>query len=177
MLFVDDLAALLIRHKSYYEHPDGMKIVPILLMANLFLGIFYSISVWYRLTNNTKKGSQLSIIAAILTVILNLLLIPKFGFLASAWVTLIVYAFLAVANYLWGQKYYPVPYNLPKLGLLIALALLIYGLSFYLNPLLNISKWIINPLWLFVFAGGVYIIEKQTADSYDFSKNKNHTNP
>ena len=174
MLFVDDLAALLIRHKSYYEHPDGMKIVPILLMANLFLGIFYSISVWYRLTNNTKKGSQLSIIAAILTVILNLLLIPKFGFLASAWVTLIVYAFLAVANYLWGQKYYPVPYNLTKLAILIALALLIYGLSFYINPLLNISKWIINPLWLLVFAGGVYIIEKQTADSPDFQKNKNH---
>jgi O-antigen/teichoic acid export membrane protein len=130
--------------------------------------------VWYRLTNNTKKGSQLSIIAAILTVILNLLLIPKFGFLASAWVTLIVYAFLAVANYLWGQKYYPVPYNLTKLAILIALALLIYGLSFYINPLLNISKWIINPLWLLVFAGGVYIIEKQTADSPDFQKNKNH---
>ena len=115
--------------------------------------------MWYRLTNNTKKGSQLSIAAAILTVILNLLLIPQFGFLASAWVTLIVYAFLAVANYLWGQKYYPVPYNLPKLGLLIALSLLIYGLSYYLNPSLHISKWILNPLWILAFAGGLYFIE------------------
>ncbi|MFM9943669.1 MAG: lipopolysaccharide biosynthesis protein [Bacteroidia bacterium] len=176
MLFIDDLAALLIRNESYYEHPDGMKIVPILLMANLFLGIFYSISVWYRLTNNTKKGSKLSIAAAILTVVLNVLLIPKYGFLASAWATLIVYAFLAVANYIWGQKYYPVPYNLPKLGLLLGLALLIYGLAFYINPILNMSKWIVNPAWLLVFSGGLYLIEKQIPD-VAFSNNKNHSTP
>ncbi len=173
MLFIDNLAALLIRNESYYTHPDGMKIVPILLMANLFLGIFYSISVWYRLTNNTKKGSQLSIAAAIITVVLNLLLIPHFGFLASAWVTLVVYAFLAIANYIWGQKHYPVPYNLPKLGMLLALALLIYGSAFYINPLINLSKWVINPVWLLIFGGVMYIIEKKFITRLN-SGNKNN---
>jgi len=166
MLYVDQLSALLIRNKSYYTHPDGIKIVPILLMANLFLGIFYSVSVWYRLTNNTKKGSKLSIAAAFLTVILNVILIPKFGFIASAWVTLVVYFFLAVSNYFWGQRYYPVPYNLPKLGIILVLSLLIYASATYINPMLHISRWIVNPIWLIVFTLGIYIIEKRFKTGY-----------
>jgi O-antigen/teichoic acid export membrane protein len=160
MLFIDDLASILIRNNSYFKHPDGIKIVPILLMANLFLGIYYSISVWYRLTNNNKKGSTLSIIAAVLTIVLNLLLIPRFGFLGSAWVTLLVYGFLAVANYIWGQKYYPVPYNLKKIGVLLLVSVGFYFLSSSINPILNINRWILNPLWLIVFSLGLFVIDK-----------------
>jgi len=160
MLFVNELGSLLIRNGEYFKHPDGIKIVPILLMANLFLGCFYSISVWYRLTNNNKKGSQLSLLAAILTVVLNMILIPFYGFLGSAWITLVVYLFLVVANYFWGQKYYPVPYNLPKLGLIVLLSLIIYGLSSYFGPFIHMNKWIINILWLSLFGLGLYVIEK-----------------
>lgn len=160
MLFIDDLASLLIRNKSYFLHPDGMTIVPILLMANLFLGVFYSISVWYRLTDNTKKGSQLSIAAAILTVVLNILLIPKYGFLASAWATLIVYVFLAVSNYLMGQRYYPVPYNLPKLGSILLAALIIFALSSNIKILPALHPWMVNILWLGIFTFLLLIIEK-----------------
>ena len=160
MLFIDDLASLLIRNKSYFSHPDGMTIVPILLMANLFLGVFYSISVWYRLTDNTKKGSQLSIAAAILTVVLNVLLIPKYGFLASAWATLIVYVFLAVSNYLMGQRYYPVPYNLPKLGSILLAALIIFALSSNIKILPALHPWMVNILWLVLFTFLLLMIEK-----------------
>jgi len=173
MLFIDDLAALLIRDKSYFTHPDGMAIVPILLMANLFLGVFYSISVWYRLTNNTKKGSQLSIAAAILTVVLNVLLIPKYGFLASAWATLVVYAFLAVSNYVWGQRYYPVPYNLPKLGLILVSALILYAVSSNFSILPTIHPWLVNILWLMVFATILLFIEK-FLKTHDPIGNKNN---
>ncbi len=161
MLFVDDLAAMLIRNSSYYTHPDGMKIVPILLMANLFLGIFYSISVWYRLTDNTKKGSKLSIAAAILTIILNILFIPMFSFLASAWITLLVYALLAIVNYYWGQKYYPVPYNLKKLGAILVIALLIYMASSFAGNFLPIHKWGLNIIWLFAFSLAIAMVEKR----------------
>jgi len=173
MLFIDDLAGLLIRNKSYFTHPHGMDIVPILLMANLFLGVFYSISVWYRLTNNTKKGSQLSIAAAILTVVLNVLLIPKHGFLASAWATLVVYAFLAVVNYVWGQRYYPVPYNLPKLGLILISALCIYAISSRYEILPTIHPWIVNMLWLMVFVTILLFIEKYLKTN-DTLENKNN---
>lgn len=161
MLFIDELSGLLIRNTSYFAHPDGLKIVPILLLANLFLGMFYSISVWYRLTNNTLKGSRLSVAAAGLTVVLNLILIPVFGFLGSAWITLGVYAFLAVANYLWGQKYYPVPYNLAKLGTILLTAILIWIASLYVNPIVPLHKWLINTLWIAVFGGVLYQIERQ----------------
>ncbi len=161
MLFVDELGSLLIRNQSYFKHPDGIKIVPILLMANLFLGVFYSISVWYRLTNNTKKGSRLSVLAAVLTVVLNLVFIPLWGFLASAWITLFVYFFLAVSNYFWGQKYYPVPYNIGKLGLIIAISLIIYAAASFLNPLTGISQWVLNPLWLLVFGAFLFFIEQK----------------
>ncbi len=166
MLFVDELAALLIRNSSYYTHPDGMKIVPILLMANLFLGIFYSISVWYRLTNNTKKGSKLSIAAAVITVILNLIFIPLFSFLASVWITLFVYAFLAIANYLWGQKYYPVPYNLKKLGIILGLTLMVYASAYFANPLIHFNSWALNLCWLLVFSLGIAYIEKRYKTGY-----------
>jgi len=161
MLFVNELGSLLIRNHNYFKHPDGLKIVPILLMANLFLGIFYSISVWYRLTNNTKKGSRLSVLAAVLTVVLNLVFIPLWGFLASAWITLFVYFFLAVSNYIWGQKHYAVPYNLGKLGLIIAISLLVYAVSSFLNPILGLSIWVLNPLWLLVFGVFLFFIEQK----------------
>lgn len=161
MLFIDDIAALLIRNESYYEHPDGMKVVPILLMANLFLGMFYSISVWYRLTNNTKKGSKLSVMAAILTIALNLIFIPIYGFIAAAWATLAVYVFLAVANYIWGQKYYPVPYNLKKIGRMIVWSLAIYALAEVLKSRDFVHPYIVNAALLLIFAGGLYKIQTQ----------------
>lgn len=167
MLFVEQLSGLLIRQKDYFEHPDGIKIIPILLMANLFLGMFYSISVWYRLTDNTRKGSRLSVIAAIITVVFNVALIPLYGFLASAWVTLFVYFFLAVSNYIWGQKYYPVPYNILKLSLIIMLSIVIYLLSKALHPQIEISVWFMNALWILVFGLGLIFIEKRFKTGYE----------
>jgi O-antigen/teichoic acid export membrane protein len=107
----------------------GLDVVPILLLANVFLGIYFNQSIWYKLTNQTKYGAYISIMGAILTIAINYLFIPKYGFRASAWATLIVYAFQMVVSYLWGQKHFPIKYNLRKFFLYLGMSILIYFVS------------------------------------------------
>jgi len=111
---------------SYWS---GLKIVPILLFANIFLGIYYNQSIWYKLTGQTKYGAFIAIGGAVLTIGLNVLLIPILGYVASAWTTFIVYAGMMIASYILGQKHYPIPYNLKKVGFYLVFALVLYGVS------------------------------------------------
>jgi O-antigen/teichoic acid export membrane protein len=106
-----------------------MFIVPILLLANLFLGIYYNLSIWYRFTNNTKLGAMIAAGAAILTIVLNIALIPSFGFVACAWITLGVYAGMTVVSYFIGKHYYPVPYHVGKYLIVLLTALLLWMAS------------------------------------------------
>jgi O-antigen/teichoic acid export membrane protein len=107
----------------------GLDVVPILLLANVFLGIYFNQSIWYKLTNQTKYGAYISIMGAILTIAINYIFIPHYGFRASAWATLIVYAFQMVVSYLWGQKHFPIKYNLRKFFLYLGMSILIYFVS------------------------------------------------
>lgn len=115
-----------ISSEAYWE---GLKIVPILLMANVFLGIYINQSIWYKLTNKTKYGAYISIMGAMLTIGINYLFIPTYGYVASAWATLIVYAFQMIMSYLWGQKHFPIKYNLRKFFLYLGLSLVIFFIS------------------------------------------------
>jgi O-antigen/teichoic acid export membrane protein len=96
------------------EYREGLGVVPILLIANLCLGVFYNLSIWYKLTHNTRWGAWLSIIGAVITVVLNFILIPVMGYMGAAWATLICYATMMVISWYAGQKYYPVNYNIPS---------------------------------------------------------------
>ena len=107
---------------------EGLNVVPILLFANIFLGIYYNVSIWYKLSDNTKKGAQISLIGALVTIVLNVIFIPKFGYLACAWTTFICYFIMMVLGYLWGQKYYPIPYNLSRALLYVSTALILFAL-------------------------------------------------
>lgn len=127
VLFMDIFKAFL--GDAYHE---GLGVVPILLLANLMLGIYYNQSVWYKLADKTRYGMWFSLFGAVLTIVLNVLLIPHFGYYGSAWITLVVYAAMVVLSYLYGQQHYPVPYALGRLGSYIGLALLLVGVELYL---------------------------------------------
>ena len=120
---LDDFKILL-RRPSYQQ---GLMVVPILLMANLFLGIYYNLSAWFKLTDKTHFGTFISFCGAFITIVLNVLLIPVLGYMGCAWATLACYFSMAVACYILGQKYYPIPYPVGAivgyLGLAILLAL------------------------------------------------------
>ncbi len=93
---------------------SGLRIVPILLFGYVSLGIYINLSIWYKLSDQTRYGLYISGIGAILTVVLNLIFIPKFGYMASAWISLTAYTLMMILSYLWGQRNYPIPYNLKK---------------------------------------------------------------
>ncbi len=118
----------------------GLPIVPILLLANLFLGIFYNLSIWYKLTNQTKFGAYIAIFGAVVTLGLNALLIPRFDYMGAAWATFACYFSMMVVSYLLGQKYYHVDYNLKKIVFYILLAVGVYGVSYGLNQGLHIEQ-------------------------------------
>lgn len=111
------------------EFREGRAVIPILLLANLFLGVFYNLSVWFKLTDNTRKGAAISIAGAVITLALNFLLIPSMGYMGAAWATLICYLSMMAISYGVGQKYYRIQYNLKGAAFYLVLALSFYGLS------------------------------------------------
>jgi O-antigen/teichoic acid export membrane protein len=142
----------------------GLPIVPILLMANLFLGIFYNLSIWYKLTGQTKFGAYIAIFGAIITLVLNIVLIPRFDYMGSAWATFACYLSMMVVSYLLGQKYYHVDYNLKKILFYILLAVGVYGLSVLVNNGLHIEKvgvrLIVNSVLLVAYLGALFVMNR-----------------
>jgi len=108
---------------------SGLKVVPILLLANLFLGIFFNLSIWYKLTNKTSWGALLAIFGAVITISFNLWLIPIMGYMGAAWATLICYFAMMVASFLLGNMFYKVKYPLLRIGIYFLAAFAIYAVS------------------------------------------------
>ncbi len=106
---------------------EGLNIVPLLALGNVFLGVYYNLSIWYKLTNKNMTGAMITIAGAVITIVLNILLIPKFHYLGAAIATFCCYLFMMIISYLMGQKYYPVPYARKKLIAYLVLVVLMYG--------------------------------------------------
>ena len=157
-----DIFKHFIRSEEYWV---GLGVVPILLLANVFLGIYYNQSIWYKLSGQTKFGAYIAIGGALITILINVIFIPIYGYWASAWATLIVYAAQMIASYLLGQKYYPIKYNLRKFGLYLGLALFIFVITWLINLSPGEFSWakffVHNALILF-FVFIVWFIEKPT---------------
>ena len=121
--------------KTYWA---GLKVVPVLLIANMCLGIFFNLSMWYKLTGQTRYGAYFSVFGALITIAANLLLIPKMGYMGAAWATLICYASMMIASYVSGQRNYPVPYETKKILIYVLFALVLFFISkaidVYLDP-------------------------------------------
>jgi O-antigen/teichoic acid export membrane protein len=98
----------------------------LLALGNIFLGIYYNLSVWYKLTNKNMYGAVITIGGAVITIVLNIVLIPKLHYTGAAIATFSCYLFMMLSSYLLGQKYYPVPYQVKKLIAYLALSVLIY---------------------------------------------------
>jgi len=128
VVFIDFLKVLLIPNEAYWE---AMAVVPILLLAYLFLGVYHNLSVWYKVTDRTKFGAYISIFGALITLVVNGVFISQFNYMASAVATLSAYFTMMLLSYYFGKKYYPIPYNLKKIALYISLTILFSALSFY----------------------------------------------
>ena len=118
----------------------GLGVVPILLLANMFLGIYYNLSIWYKLANRTIAGAWITLIGAATTLLINALFIPRYGYYACAWATFFCYGSMMVISFVWGQKVYRVPYAWKKLVAYMVICLMLY--SFYLLfAILHLNEW------------------------------------
>jgi len=156
MLYID-----VVQHFIGKDFREGIAVVPILLMANLFLGIFYNLSIWYKLTGQTRFGAYISIIGAIITLALNYFLIPVMGYMGSAWATFICYGSMMVISFIIGQKYYHVDYQVGKIFGILALSIGLFVVSLF-NPFDSmILKMSFNTLLLLIFVAVEYGIERK----------------
>ena len=140
---------------------SGLNVVPILLLANFCLGVFFNLSIWYKLADKTRYGAYLTIFGAAITLIGNFIFIPIYGYMASAWATLICYAAMMIVSYLIGNKYYPVNYDLKRVLGYIALSLLLFALSKYLELESYIFNLAAKNLLIVVFLIVVFIFERK----------------
>ena len=138
-----------------YHDERGFKVVSVLLAANLLLGIYYNLSIWYKLSEKTKYGAYLSIFGAIITLVLNFILIPIIGFVGSAWATLVCYFCMVVSSYFLGRKHYKIPYPLKRIFFYLGLVILLFFTSVYFN--LSI---IFNSIYIILFISIAFFLEK-----------------
>ena len=140
----------------------GLSIVPILLAANVCLGIYYNLSIWYKLANKTGYGALISIFGAVITIVLNLILIPIMGYAGAAWTTLVCYFTMVIVSYVLGQKNYPIPYDLKRIGTYVGLGLLFFLTSdFLISDLPTPTKLSINTLILVGYLGIAFKLERR----------------
>jgi O-antigen/teichoic acid export membrane protein len=138
------------------EYWVGLPAVPFLLFGYVCLGIYMNLSVWYRLSDQTRFGLYISVVGAVITIVLNFILIPKFSYMGSAWVSMAAYFVMMVLSYVLGQKYYPIPYNLKRILAYLAISTVIVFSSFFL---FDRNIYIGNAM-LLVFLAGIFYFEK-----------------
>ena len=148
---------------KYFIGPDfrtGLYIVPVVLMANLFLGVFYNLSVWYKLNDLTKYGAFLAIMGAIITIVFNVILVPVFGFLGSAWAHFACYFSMMIVSYFLGRKFYPIKYDLKRILGYFTLTMLLFFAAkiFFIGNIY--SRLGLNTVLILIFVMVVYFVEK-----------------
>lgn len=155
-----DIFKHFIRNEAFWV---GLDVVPILLIANVFLGIYFNQSIWYKLSGQTKFGAYIAIGGATLTILINLIFIPRYGFWASAWATLVVYGAQMIASYLLGQKYYPIAYNLRKFALYFGFAIVLFAIAWLIDldpDTMTIRKFIFHNGLILLYLAVFWFIEK-----------------
>jgi len=136
----------------------GLPAVPYLLFGYVCLGIYMNLSIWYRLSDQTRFGLYISIVGAVITIVLNFVLIPKYSYMGSAWVSMLAYFVMMVISYVLGQKYYPIPYDLKRILAYLLISVILVILSFWV---FNRNIYIGNALLLAFLAGVVYFEKDQ----------------
>lgn len=156
MLFID-VVKYFIPNEAFWE---GLTVVPILMFANISLGIYYNQSIWYKLGGKTKYGAYIGLFGAIVTILLNYIWIPVFGYVGSAWATLICYSSMCIVSFVLGQKYYPIRYDFYKIGLYLGIVLALYFATINFTIADIYLKHAVHTLLIIAFLGFVYWNER-----------------
>lgn len=125
-----------------YNYWVGLKVVPIVMFSFIFQGIFFNLSLWYKLTDKTMYGAWFSVIGTVIIVVLNIVLVPVYSYMGCAWAAFVCYFTIMAISYYYGQKHMPIKYDLKTIGLYTAVTIILYVISLYINTpyrILNIG--------------------------------------
>jgi O-antigen/teichoic acid export membrane protein len=150
-----------LKHKEYAQ---GLKVVPILTLANIFLGIYYNLTVWYKNTDNTLKGAIITLLGVAITIITNIILVPQLHYLGSAYSTFICYTFMMVVSYIWGQKVYPIPYQTGKIILYFGISIMLYNIYVYAGQFVITTTWYTGIAYSFIASAILLLIVLRVDD-------------
>ena len=147
----------ILRYVIGRDYWEGLKVVPIVMAAEMFMGVYFNLSFWYKLTDETKWGAYFSLTACTIVILMNVFLIPVYGYMACAWAGFTGYAVAMLLSYFVGQKKYPIAYDLKSIGGYVLLALVIYAAGEWMPVDNMLLRLLLRTLLLFVFIG--YIIK------------------
>ncbi len=155
MLYLD-----VVKHFINERYHDGLFVVPVILMGNLFLGIFYNLSVWYKLNDLTRYGALIAVVGSLITLLINVIFVPLYGYAAAAWAHFFCYFFMMLISYFWGRKYFPIAYPIRSILGFFGLALLLfYAHREMPDSWPTLAKYTFRTLLVLVFVSGVYLSE------------------
>ncbi|MDR2868364.1 MAG: polysaccharide biosynthesis C-terminal domain-containing protein, partial [Bacteroidales bacterium] len=157
VMFYIDLLKFYVKPEYY----SGLSVVPVVMLGELFYGIYFNLSIWYKLTDKTRFGAYLALFGAAITLILNWILIPIMGYMGSAYATICCYGAMMIASFFLGQKHYPVPYNMKKIGFYLGLAVVFYAISYLLNIQILSLRLVINSTLLIGYLILIFLVDKK----------------
>ena len=147
----------ILRHVIGRDYWEGLKVIPIVMAAEIFMGVYFNLSFWYKLTDETRWGAYFSLIACSVVILMNIFLIPLYGYMACAWAGFTGYAIAMLLSYFVGQKKYPIQYDLKAIGKYVLLAAVLYLAAEY-TPISNVILHMgYNTILLFLFIA--YIVK------------------
>ena len=168
MLYVDVLKFII-----DVEYHEGLKILPLVLMANLFFGMYFTLSLWYKLTDKTRFGAYMALTGAVITVLMNFALVPIIGYMGSAIAIFTCYLVMLIISYVLGQKYYPIPYDLKRIASYFTVALSLFIISKITNEYSPLVKYFLHTTFIALFLFTVYRFEKNELKGlFKFNKKK-----
>ncbi|KAA6339274.1 hypothetical protein EZS27_012792 [termite gut metagenome] len=161
VMFYLDILRYIIRNPDYWP---GLKVVPVVMVAEIFMGVYFNLSFWYKLIDQTRWGAYFSLIGCVLIVMLNVVFVPKYGYMACAYAGLVGYAVITVLSYFVGQRKYPVKYDLKSIGIYILLAAGLYAVAESVVLENMVIRLLFRTLLLLVFV--LYITKKDLIPSF-----------
>lgn len=147
MVFYMDVFKFLIRH----DYWAGLRVIPIVLFSYIFQGVFFNLSLWYKLTDKTMYGAWFSVVGTVITVLINVIFVPVFSYMASAWAAFACYFVMMVVSYYFGQKNMPIQYDMKSIGLYTGVALILYAMSLLIETPHPVINMLLKTVLLFIF--------------------------
>jgi O-antigen/teichoic acid export membrane protein len=155
----------IIRYIISPRYFSGLKVVPVIMIAELFFGIFFNLSIWYKLTDKTMWGMWFSLLGLAITLILNIVLVPRYGYMGCAWAAFACYGVMMLASYFIGQAKYPINYHLPRLFFYCGVAAVLYVVSIVITTPVEwinlLLRTILLSIYLFIICKREQISLKQ----------------